>query len=51
MNLGLSDVLKSKFSNISPVKIPLILTNNITNVNWVSGFLSGEGNFYINILF
>jgi hypothetical protein len=49
MNLGLSDVLKSEFINFSPVESPLIITNNIPNPNWLSGFVTGEGNFDVNI--
>lgn len=47
MNLGLSEYLKSFFKNHSPVERPLIKTENITNPNWISGFVSAEGNFYV----
>jgi hypothetical protein len=33
MNLGLSDIVKSDFSKVTPVEIPLILTNNIPDYN------------------
>jgi len=45
INLGISDIVKSEFSNINPVERPLIQTTNIPDPNWVAGFVSGEGNF------
>jgi LAGLIDADG endonuclease len=47
MNLGSSDIVKSKFSKINPVERAIIQTTNIPDPNWVSGFFffSGEGNF------
>lgn len=45
MNLGSSDIVKSKFSQINPVERAIIQTTNIPDPNWVSGFFSGEGNF------
>jgi hypothetical protein len=33
MNLGLSDLIKSKFKNTVPVEIPIITTNNIPDSN------------------
>ena len=50
MNLGLSEVLKSNFIKFKPVDRPLILTNNIPNAKWLSGFVSGEGNFDVSII-
>jgi hypothetical protein len=49
MNLGLSELIKSNFSNLKAVKIPIILTNKIPNAKWVSGFTTGEGNFDVMI--
>jgi len=49
MNLGLSDVLKSEFIKFSPVERPLIVSKNIPDSNWVTGFTTGEGNFDITI--
>jgi len=51
MNLGLSDVLKSNFSNITPVDRPIVLTrtNNKLDPNWIAGFTTGDGNFYVDI--
>lgn len=45
LNLGLSDTLKSEFSATKPVKREIIQTTSIPDPNWVSGFVSGEGNF------
>ena len=49
MNRGLSVVLKQAFSHVEPVSRPLIKENKILNVNWLSGFTSAEGCFYVNI--
>lgn len=49
INLGLSEQLKSEFENFSPVERPIIVTKNIPEPNWISGFTSGEGNFYVKI--
>jgi len=48
-NLGISDIVKSEFSKINPVERAIIQTTNIPNPNWVSEFVSGEGNFYVGI--
>jgi LAGLIDADG endonuclease len=45
MNLGLSDLIKSEFNAINPVKRPVINTTSIHNLNWISGFTTGDGNF------
>jgi hypothetical protein len=45
MNLGISEIIKSEFSQINPVERPIIQTKNIPDPQWVSGFVSGEGNF------
>ena len=49
MNLGLSDKLKNEFKEFIPVERPVINTENITDPAWISGFVSGEGNFDIRI--
>ena len=49
INLGLSEKLKSIFKNICPVERPIIKTETIPDPHWISGFVSGEGNFYIKI--
>ena len=49
MNLGISDELKFNFINTVPVKRPIIITNQIQDFNWISGFVSGDGNFFVDI--
>jgi len=50
MNLGLSDMLKTEFKEFIPVERPVINTENIPNPAWISGFVSGEGNFDVIIV-
>ena len=45
LNLGLSESHKSEFNQVNPVERKIIQTTNIPDPNWVSGFVSGEGNF------
>jgi len=45
MNLGLSDLLKLEFKDFSSIEKQIINTNNIPDPNWISGFVTGEGNF------
>jgi hypothetical protein len=49
MNLGLSDELTLNFFNTVPVQRPTIKTINIPDFYWISGFVSGEGNFFVDI--
>lgn len=49
MNLGLSDMLKSEFYGYSPVERPLINYDVILDPNWISGFVSAEGNFDVRM--
>lgn len=49
MNLGLSEELKSEFINFSPIDRPSITVKNIPNPNWISGFVTGDGNFDVKI--
>ena len=49
INLGLSEVHKSEFLNLKPVPRPLINTTQIPDPKWLSGFVSGEGFFFIHI--
>ena len=51
MNLGLSDIIKANFNNLTPVKRPIILTpsNNNIDPNWIAGFTTGEENFLVVI--
>ena len=46
MNWGLSDMLKSEFSGYKPIERPTINSDNIIIYpEWLSGFVSAEGNF------
>ena len=49
MNLGLSEMLKSEFDGYIPVKRPVINHNVILDPNWISGFVSAEGNFDVRM--
>lgn len=49
LNLGLSEELKEKFSNIEAVKRPLIINKDIPSPFWVAGFTTGDGSFYLVI--
>gem|GEM_PF-305012 len=50
MNTGLSEIIKSEFSNtIKPVKRGIIQSNIIPDPHWISGFVSGEGNLDVGI--
>jgi hypothetical protein len=49
MNLGLSNMLKSEFKNYIPIERPIINTKIIADPHWIAGFVSGEGNFDVNI--
>lgn len=54
INLGISSTkqkeLINEFKIITPVARPIIFTENIPDPYWISGFTSGEGNFYIKIV-
>lgn len=49
LNLGLSGELKEAFPNVVPVKRPLIEDQVIRDPQWLAGFTSGEGCFFVNI--
>lgn len=50
MNLGLSEILKSEFPGYSPVERPIINSDNANlKPEWISGFVSGEGNFDVRV--
>lgn len=49
LNLGLSEALSKAFPNISPVSRPLVDLTEILDPNWLAGFTSGEGCFFVNI--
>ena len=47
MNLGLSESLKVNFPNVIPVPRPVFCFSGIPHPNWLSGFVDGEGYFYV----
>lgn len=50
MNLGLSDKLKSEFAGYTPVERSVFNNDNVNlNPNWISGFVSAEGNFDVRM--
>ena len=49
MNLGLSEDLNYNFPNTTPIYRPTIKTTNIPHFSWVSGFVSGDGNFFVDM--
>lgn len=49
MNLGLGNELKLAFPNIKPITRPKVTNNIIQDPNWLSGFVSAEGNFTVSI--
>lgn len=50
MNWGLSEQLKIAFPNIIPVPRPSVVDIKIKDPNWIAGFASGEGCFFIGIM-
>lgn len=50
MNWGLSDKIKAAFPNIVPVNRPIVLDQVIKDPNWIAGFASAEGSFYIGLI-
>ncbi len=49
INKGLSNTLKEIFPDVKPVPKPLIADQEIKDPNWISGFVTGEGCFFIDI--
>jgi len=49
LNLGLSEVLKVAFPNTIPVVRPYISSSEIPHPEWMAGFITGEGCFFIKI--
>ena len=50
LNLGLSESLKEAFPETIPVSRPLVDKSKIPDPEWIAGFTSGEGCFYIGVL-
>jgi len=49
MNMGLSKKLQIAFPDINPVTRSLIRGQKIPHPEWVAGFTSGEGCFFLNV--
>jgi len=49
MNLGLYEVLKESFPEITPVPRPEVSHQGIQDPNWLTGFSAAVGCFYIYI--
>lgn len=50
MNKGLSDKLKINFPNIQYISRPTFDVQDIKDLNWLTGFVDGEGYFYVKSL-
>jgi len=50
MNKGLTPALKTAFPNIIPEIRPIVDVAGIPEPQWVVGFTSGEGCFFLSIL-
>ena len=50
MNRGLSDKLKINFPNVQYVSRPVFDVQDIKDLNWLAGFVDGEGYFYVKSL-
>ena len=50
MNRGLSEKVKLAFPDVVPVVRPIVENPRIPDPNWIAGFTSGEGCFYVNII-
>ena len=49
LNLGLSEVLKAAFPDTIPVVRFLISKQEIPHPDWMAGFVTGEGTFFVKI--
>lgn len=49
-NLGLSEKIQGAFPNVVPVDRPKVLDHVIKDPNWIAGFSSAEGSFYISLI-
>jgi len=50
MNLGLPDYLSRAFPNIIPKDRPVAQIIKFIDPNWLAGFVSAEGNFFVNVI-
>jgi hypothetical protein len=49
LNKGLNEELKTTFPKSIPVERPIIVNQIITDSQWLAGFISAEGNFFLNV--
>ena len=49
INLGLNEELKLAFPDIVPVTRPLVENTEIPHPEWMTGFITGEGCFFIKL--
>jgi hypothetical protein len=49
MNSGLSEKLKMEFPTILPIPRPQVSAEDISDYNWLAGFVDGEGCFYVKV--
>ena len=49
MNLGLPYALKKAFPDIVTVVRPLVENKKVSDPNWLAGFTSGEGSFFVHL--
>ena len=49
INEGLTPILKESFADITPVLRPVVEDQEVKDLNWLSGFVTGDGCFLINI--
>jgi hypothetical protein len=49
LNLGLSDVLKAAFPDYIPVTRPSLPAQEVPHPEWMAGFTTGEGCFFLKI--
>lgn len=49
LNHGLSKELRVAFHNVKPVLRPLAIDQVIPHPDWMAGFVSGDGSFYLTI--
>jgi hypothetical protein len=49
INEGLTPILKESFADITPVLRPVVKDQEVKDLNWLSGFVTGDGCFLINI--
>jgi len=49
LNKGVNEELKATFPKSIPVERPVVENKLITDPHWLAGFISAEGNFFLNV--